>query len=1426
MKNSQTNCLRKRLLSAAVVAAIATSGVGLTAAPALAAAPGHSMGVGSQVKAAAATSGSITPNNGPAAGGGTATISVPELTTGVTPKELDHGGGVLGSDDQFYIPHAAFRPMGLPTGVTVVKHTSWFAGGYFYASVIGSDGNLYYTGSGFDFYRINLPSGVNPQSFVADGTVIGSNGTLYRSTDGAALPMPAGVTPAQITSDMHGWAVTMIGSDGNLYFNDFGGTFRKVSLPSGVTPKSVVDGGTVIGSDNNLYRPGDGGLIALPSGVTVSKASGLRAWTTVIGSDGNVYTNDGGSSGTSFRKLALPAGVTAKSLFPGGGINGSDGKIYRPDGQELVMPAGIQVVSAVAINDYAYGAQIVGSDGFMYAADNNSMPSKMQGFPTGVTKTVTGVTIGGVAATGLTQSGTSVSVTVPAHAAGATDVVVTTSDGSTYTLSGAYRYNAPFVISSPASGATVTTAKPTFTGTGTVGAAISVKSSDGTALGTGTVGSDGKWSVTSTAALSAGAASVTVSQDASGSTTSASVSFTVAPGAPVVISSPVAGSTVNVAKPTFTGTGEKGAAITVKSGATTLGTGTVGSDGKWSVASTVALAAGAASVTVSQSASGITTDTSVSFTVAPASPIAIVTPAQDSTVPNRKPTFTGTAVPGSDVSVKTSAGTALGSAKAGTDGKWSVTSSVSLPDGAVSVTAAQTTPGGITTDTSVSFTVQAPAFALGSPAVGSLVRTAPTAFTGTGDAGATIEIDDEDGGLLSSATVDADGNWTAPVSGLTEGVYKGEVRQITTDHTVSELAYEFEYRKVAQVSLTAPAIDATVSSSRPTFSGKGEPGATVTITDANKRQLATATIGTDGTWSATSIYTLTAGKQEGVVTQSYNGAVSSAPYRFTYKNTPVVAPVVLTAPANGSTVTTATPAFQGTGQPNATVNVYGSSGRLLASGTVDSTGHWSATSTVSLGNGAYVGTVSQTASGVTSSDTFSFTVNTSAPATAVTLSTPAKDATVKTPTPVFAGSGQAGAAITVLDAKGNTLATTKVGAGGTWSATSISLPSGSYTGTVRQNIDGQTSDADFAFTVALANVTLLAPTIDQAVTTATPVFSGTGQPGAKVTVKTASGTTLAQATISADGVWSATSTVTLAKGSYAGTVSSDAAGQTSSTPFRFSVVANPAAPVKLTTPVADAKLSDPNPVFTGTGQAGATITVAGSSGKVIASTTVGSNGTWKATSTIALGDGSYVGTVTQNASGVTSTAKYSFTMIKHVNVTLTSPALNSTVTSTTPTFSGKGTPGATISVKGSSGKVVASTTVASNGTWSATSTITLVKGTYVGTVNQTADGNTDSTPYQFTLNPAAPVSVLTLTSPASGATVTTTSPTFIGTGAPGATIKVVGNSGKVLATTTVGTDGKWTATTSLTLARGNYIGNVVQTLSDKTTQVAYAFSIK
>jgi hypothetical protein len=527
--------------------------------------------------------------------------------------------------------------------------------------------------------------------------------------------------------------------------------------------------------------------------------------------------------------------------------------------------------------------------------------------------------------------------------------------------------------------------------------------------------------------------------------------------APVVVTSPVAGSTSTSPRPVFSGTGEPGATITVKDqNGKTIATTTVGPDGNWSVTPTNDLPNGTTNVTVNQTTPNGTTSTNVSFDQKADAPVVVTSPAAGSTSTSPRPVFSGTGAPGATITVKDEGGKTIGSTTAGPDGNWSVTPTADLPNGTTNVTVSQTTPNG-TTSTNVSFDqkVAAPVIpvTVTAPAINAVVSTTTPTFSGTGAPGATIEVKGNSGKVIASTTVKPDGTWSVQSDlVLTDGAYVATAVQ-TAGSNVTQAPIRYTIKSTEQPSqpvtpvvVTGPALDAVVRVATPTFTGTGEPGATVQVKGNSGKVIATATVKSDGTWSAVSALTLTPGAYIATAVQTAGTDVTQAPIRYSIA---LADPVTITAPAQQGYTSDPYPTFSGNGEPGATIQVKGNSGKVIASATVKADGTWTAQSTVLLIPGHYLGTVSQNANGTVSNATFDYTN-----VLALTVSSPAIGGTVSGPRPTYTGTGEAGSTVQVKGNSGKVVAETIVQADGTWSAVAqFDLVPGHYLGTANQFTD-------------------------------------------------------------------------------------------------------------------------------------------------------------------------------------------------------------------------------------------------------------------------------------------------------------------------------------------------------------------------------------
>lgn len=153
--------------------------------------------------------------------------------------------------------------------------------------------------------------------------------------------------------------------------------------------------------------------------------------------------------------------------------------------------------------------------------------------------------------------------------------------------------------------------------------------------------------------------------------------------------------------------------------------------------------------------------------------------------------------------------------------------------------------------------------------------------------------------------------------------------------------------------------------------------------------------------------------------------------------------VVVSAPTEGSTVTSGIPTISGTSEPGATVTVT-ENAVTLCTATVATDGTWSCTPAAPLGEGSHtVSAVAKDPAGNTGpADTQSFTVDTTALPPGIT--SPTEGSSTGATTPEITGTGEPGATVTVTE-NGDPVCTATVGLDGTWGCTPTTpLPPGPH----------------------------------------------------------------------------------------------------------------------------------------------------------------------------------------------------------------------------------------------------------------------------------------------------------------------------------------------------------------------------------------------
>jgi hypothetical protein len=368
--------------------------------------------------------------------------------------------------------------------------------------------------------------------------------------------------------------------------------------------------------------------------------------------------------------------------------------------------------------------------------------------------------------------------------------------------------------------------------------------------------------------------------------------------------------------------------------------------------------------------------------------------------------------------------------------------------------------------------------------------------------------------------------------------------------------------------ITEPSSGAQLNNNRPPITGTGEPGASIEV-KAGGAVLCSAKVELDGSWSCTPDQPLADGSHTLTAVQTdVAGSVSvpSAPVTVTI-DTAAPNPPVVTKPADGESVGSGTPKFEGTAEPGSKVEVIDQDGNTLCETTTNATGDWSCTSSP-LPDGEHTAKAQATdpAGNTSDSTNVDFTVDTVPPAPgSLRIDTPAEGAVVNTTTPTISGVAEPGSTVTVKE-NGETYCTTTADSTGAWSCIPPILAEGPHTvvavSTDAAGNNSQPVSRNFAVDITRPNPPhIIAPADGETVGDSTPTVSGDdGEPGATVTVTDEDGRVLCTAQVAQDGTWSCASSVDLDDGDHTIRVTqTDPSGNTSD-PAKTEVVVDTVPP--------------------------------------------------------------------------------------------------------------------------------------------------------------------------------------------------------------------------------------------------------------------------
>ncbi|WP_431105266.1 BapA/Bap/LapF family large adhesin [Enterobacter kobei] len=981
----------------------------------------------------------------------------------------------------------------------------------------------------------------------------------------------------------------------------------------------------------------------------------------------------------------------------------------------------------------------------------------------------------------------------------------------------------------------------TVTGTAEPGSTITLKDANGNVIGTGKTGSDGNFTVSLGTPLINGEHVTATATDAAGNTSqSATVTAPdlTAPDAPTIgsVTDDVGpqtgaltnGSSTNDQRPQLSGTAEAGSTVTIYDGGIAIGTAVVSSNGTWTFTPSVDLSESTHQITVrATDAAGNTGPASPVFTLTvdltpPATPTAIVltddTGAIRGTITSgtptdaSKPILAGTGEPGGTITIYDN-GVVVGTTTVLPNGTWSIRPDGPLPDGAHSITVVETDAAGNQSAASapINFTVDTtPPLAPGNL----VVSNDGGSISGTAEPGSTVTIRDGNV-ILGTSVADSEGNFTLT---LTPPKLNGET-------------------------LTANATDAA---------GNTGPATAAAAPDTTPPQ------------------------------------------------TPVIVSVIddvqaTTGPVgqNGLTNDRA-PTLNGTGEPGSTITISNGSD-ILGTVNVPSSGLWSFTPPVPLSNGTYVFTATATdAAGNPSgqSNAWTITVDGTAPDAPVitqvvddapggTLGSLNLNDTTNDATPTLSGTAEANATVTIR-ADGVVIGTTVADGLGAWSFTpSTPLGEGPHTLTaVATDAAGNTSGVSNSWGLIIDSVAPATPVITQVVDDApeglgalspngstndtTPTLNGTAEPGSTVTIRL-DGADLVTVPVGSNGTWTYTPTAPLGEGPHTFTVvATDAAGNTSLPSTGFNIIVDTTPPVAATIasvtddvggvqgPLSSGDTTDDTqPLLQGTAPPDAVVTVYDGT-TLLGTAILDGSGGWSFTPVTPLTDGPHSLTVhtTDAAGNTTVSSPFVLTVDTVAPATPDIPAITvnpdgtetplnpgETTRDTTPTLSGTGNPGDTVTIY-NGGVKLDDVVVDGTGNWTWTPATPLPNGTYditltVTNMDGTGNESAPSQPVTITIDtdppvtPAAPVitdSVSQVTGPVpDGGTTNDPRPVLSGTGTANDVINItdtVNGIPTVVGTVTVDSTGNWSWRPDSNIGEGSHV--YTATATDEAGNVSAA----
>ena len=993
---------------------------------------------------------------------------------------------------------------------------------------------------------------------------------------------------------------------------------------------------------------------------------------------------------------------------------------------------------------------------------------------------------GTVIGTGTADGTGAFTVTIPAGEAGANETLTAVAKNASGTES------TPTTFQTPADETTVTA--PTITGvtgnstagyevkgTADANATVEIRNAGGTVIGTGTADGTGAFTATIPAGEAGANETLTaVAKNASG-TESTPTTFQTPADEATVTAPTITGVTGNsTAGYEVKGTADANATVEIRNaGGTVIGTGTADGTGAFTVTVPVGEAGANETLTaVAKNASGTeSTPTTFQTPADPNTPVAtpIVETVTGSTTKGYE--VKGTAEVGTTIEVRDAAGTVLGTATTGTDGKYTVTldpgkatANQTLSVVAKNASGTESQPATATTPADVT-----------APTVDNITGNSGSGYeiTGTADSNTTIEVRDPSGAVIGTGTSDANGDFTVTLpTGTTN---PGDTLTVIGKDNAGNESQPTEVLVPADATVTAPTVTGVTGNSVAGYqvTGTADPNATIEIRDADGNVIATGTA--DGTGSfAVNLPARTANANETLTALAKDpDGNTSTPTTFQTPADEVVAP-----PSVDKVTGNTTQGYQvtGTAELGTTIEVRATDGTVLGTAITGPTGQY--TVTLASGKATAKQTVNVVAKNDTGLESQPTTAMTPADVTTPTIGDITGDSTTGYE---ITGTADPNTTIEVRNPDGTIIGTTTTDDQGNFT---VDLPAGAANPGDTLTVVGKDGDGNESQPTEVTvpeDATVAAPTVTTVTgTTATGYqVTGTAEPNVTIEIHNEAGLVIATGTTDGAGAFTITLPTGTATANEALTaIAKDAAGKESN-PTAFKTPADPDAPVA--TPTVDKITGSTTNGYqvVGAAEVGTTVEVRDADGTVLGMATTGTDG--KYTVTLEPGKASANETITVVAKN--ATGKESQPATATTPADLATPTIDSITGNSGKGYEITGTaePKTTIDVRDADGTIIAATTVNETGQYTVTlpagvvtpgETITIISKDGAGNESQPA---TAVIPADVVL--AAPTITKVEGNKANGYTVT-------GTADPNVTVQFYNSSEQLLAsgnTTTGGT---------------------------------------